>query len=91
MASKVWPEATRKITELCLAGKTNDLEFWPACSDTLFLASNPIPVKWLHHQRGEISTAVTRAPLDVRDLKETEAVLNADGQVEAWMKMTSSL
>ncbi len=91
VASNVWPEATRKIAELCLAGKRDDLEFWPECADALFLASNPIPAKWLHHHHGEIVSPITRAPLDVRDLKETAAVLAADQRVQAWMKERSSL
>lgn len=91
VASNVWPEATRKIVELCLVGKFEDLAFWPEAADTLFLASNPIPAKWLHHRLGEISSPITRAPLDVNDFKDTEALVAADHRMQAWLKERSSL
>lgn len=90
VAANVWPEATHKITELCLAGNAQDLAFWPECADALFLASNPVPVKWLHYFKREIKSPVTRAPLEAGDFKETEKLIAADLKVETWLKERST-
>jgi 4-hydroxy-tetrahydrodipicolinate synthase len=57
----------------------------------LFLASNPIPTKWLHHHLGEIQTVNLRAPLTATDLTATEKVLHAHTTVQNWLKVRSSL
>jgi 4-hydroxy-tetrahydrodipicolinate synthase len=92
VASNVWPEATRKVVELSLAQKADDFTaLWQECTDALFLASNPIPTKWLHHHLGEIKTASVRAPLDLGDLKATDKVVQAHTKIQAWLKERSSL
>jgi 4-hydroxy-tetrahydrodipicolinate synthase len=90
VAANVWPEATRKYAELCLQQKTAGLlPLWKTCTDALFLASNPIPAKWLHHHLGEIPTAFTRAPLAEADFTvsagATEKLISAHQQIKAWL------
>jgi 4-hydroxy-tetrahydrodipicolinate synthase len=92
VASNVWPEATRKIVEYSLAKKADEfIPLWQECTDALFLASNPIPTKWLHHHVGEIATANVRAPLHVADLTATDKVIAAHAKVQAWLKSRESL
>jgi 4-hydroxy-tetrahydrodipicolinate synthase len=91
VAANVWPVATRKYTELCLQKKTEGLlPLWKESTDTLFLASNPIPAKWLHHSLGEIPTAFTRAPLELLDLTSqtelTEKISHANLQINEWLE-----
>jgi 4-hydroxy-tetrahydrodipicolinate synthase len=92
VAANVWPEATRKVVELSLAKKADDFTpMWQECTDALFLASNPIPAKWLHHHLGEIKTADLRAPLEPSDLKAPEKVIAAHEMMKSWMQERSAL
>ena len=92
VASNVWPEATRKMVEYSLAKKGDAfIPLWQECTDTLFLASNPIPTKWLHHYLGEIATAKLRAPLHEDDLTAKDKVKDAHLKIQAWLKERESL
>jgi 4-hydroxy-tetrahydrodipicolinate synthase len=92
VASNVWPEATRKVVELSLAQKADDFTaLWIECTDALFLASNPIPAKWLHHHLGEIKTANLKAPLTLSDLKAPEKVMAAHLRIQTWLEERNSL
>jgi len=92
VASNVWPEATRKVVELSLAKKADEFTpLWKECTDALFLASNPIPTKWLHHHLGEIKTASLKAPLELADLKAYDQVKAAHLKIQSWLKERSTL
>jgi len=92
VASNVWPEATRKVVEYSLAIKASAFaDLWRECTDTLFLASNPIPTKWLHHHLGEIPTTLLRPPLDSADLTDPSRVERAHQKIKNWLKERGTL
>ena len=92
VASNVWPEATLRMVELSLQKKADDFaDFWRTATDTLFLASNPIPTKWLLHELGEIKSSQIRLPLSISDLSESEKVWEANLKVVEWFKGQKSL
>jgi 4-hydroxy-tetrahydrodipicolinate synthase len=87
VASNVWPEATRRYAELSMAGThTGLLPLWHEAAESLFTASNPIPVKALLHAKGWIPRPDTLAPLATQDLggKNLERVQAADRAVLKW-------
>lgn len=86
VASNVWPEAAQRITRLSIEKKLSaeDETMWKECSNALFLASNPVPVKRLMAELGIIATAETRLPLSARDLESAERLLEAHRRVTAW-------
>jgi 4-hydroxy-tetrahydrodipicolinate synthase len=92
VAANVWPEATRKVVELSLAKKADEcLPMWQAATDALFLASNPIPTKFLHLHLGQIETTHLKAPLDLADLKETQKVIYAHETITKWLAERKAL
>lgn len=85
VASNVWPEATSKYVELCLAGKHDGLkEVWLPAIDQLFNGPNPVPAKALLHQRGWIGTDMLRPPLSMADLGSLEKLLESDKAIQNW-------
>ncbi len=86
VASNAWPEATRIYVERCLAHQIDGLlPLWQQCTDTLFLASNPIPVKWLQYHLKMIPTPNTRLPLVAADLKDTKPIIEAHTKIKNWL------
>jgi 4-hydroxy-tetrahydrodipicolinate synthase len=87
VAANVWPEATRLYAELSVAGKHEGLmPLWNECSEALFSASNPVPVKALLAHNGWIESAETLPPLSASDMQKLEALVEADGKVSAWLE-----
>jgi len=86
VASNVWPNETKEYVRQSLAQTLVDSELWKECSDSLFIASNPVPVKALLHHLGKIKTNLMRAPLDHRDLKDLKPVLISHESIVAWYK-----
>lgn len=86
VAANTWPKETHKYTELALAGELKEVKMWENCANSLFVASNPIPAKWLMAKKKTIATDKLRAPLTHEDMCEEEVVLNADKQVTEWFK-----
>jgi 4-hydroxy-tetrahydrodipicolinate synthase len=87
VASNVWPQETHRYVELCLNGqlKSNEAQLWRDCSNALFVASNPVPVKVLMSHLKHIATPVLRSPLDDRDIEDKmPAVLSAHERIGAW-------
>ena len=84
VASNAWPQQTNSYVEKCLEGTLTNPESWAQWSDTLFLASNPIPVKKLLFERGELSSPVCRAPLTHMELSEMGPVMKANDEVLNW-------
>ena len=86
VASNAWPKETHEYVRQCLAQKLQDTELWKECSDSLFIASNPVPVKALLHYLKRIKTNIMRAPLDHRDLKDIKPVTIAHESIQGWFK-----
>lgn len=88
VASNVWPKETRLYTEKTL-NKTltkTEADSWKKWADTLFIASNPVPVKKLAFHKKMIKTEILRAPLNHLDLSDMTPVIQADQEVMNWGK-----
>ncbi len=89
VASNVWPTQTRKMVDLMLDGKFDELfEDWEDSSNALFSASNPVPTKVLLQHKGWITHTNVRLPLSLKDLTHEgeEALLEADRKINLWIK-----
>ncbi|MBY0515575.1 MAG: 4-hydroxy-tetrahydrodipicolinate synthase [Bacteriovoracaceae bacterium] len=87
VAGNVWPKETRRYAELSLAQKFEKIfPLWEKASNSLFLASNPLPVKALLHHKGWIKTNVMQAPLHHEDFKDVAKLAAIDTEVAQWMK-----
>lgn len=87
VAGNVWPAETRRYAELSLAQKFDRVfPLWEKASNSLFLASNPLPVKALLHHKGWIKTPTMQAPLHHDDFKQVAVLAEIDKEVQSWMK-----
>lgn len=87
VASNVWPKATHKYVELCMAGETEDLfPVWKDSTDSLFKAPNPSPAKVLICQKEWIRNETVRPPLALEDVTDElrEELRSADQSVANW-------
>ncbi|MFT6069152.1 MAG: 4-hydroxy-tetrahydrodipicolinate synthase [Bacteriovoracaceae bacterium] len=84
VAANSWPKQTHRYTELALSGGLKDAKLWEDSANALFVASNPIPVKWLMAQNKTIATGVLRAPLTEKDMCKIEEVTKADKEINNW-------
>lgn len=83
VAANVWPNETQRYTQFCLQGKELPA-LWSEACNSLFLASNPVPVKVLMQQAGLLPIADVRAPLSLKDLVSTEPLLKNHTRIQAW-------
>ena len=89
VASNVWPAQTRKMVDLMLDGKFEELfEDWKESANALFSASNPVPTKVLLQHKGWTTNTTVRLPLSLKDLTSEgeEALLEADRKINIWIK-----
>jgi 4-hydroxy-tetrahydrodipicolinate synthase len=86
VASNAWPAATRLYTRMALDMelKQLDIGLWKVVCETLFMASNPVPVKALLASLGRISSPMLKLPLHHNDLKTLDPLLEASENVETW-------
>ena len=85
VASNVWPEATHKYVDHCLAGNHKDLkEVWLPAIEQLFNGPNPVPAKALLHHKGWIGTDTLRPPLTMADLGSLDKLLESDLAIQEW-------
>ncbi|WP_127716183.1 4-hydroxy-tetrahydrodipicolinate synthase [Halobacteriovorax sp. HLS] len=84
VASNVWPKQTNKYVEMALNSTLKEKSLWAECSNTLFIASNPIPVKALMAHDKQISTAVLREPLTDKDLSSIEELVSSHSKINEW-------
>ena len=86
VASNVWPIETHLYVQMCLEDSLNDKDqkIWEEASNTLFMASNPIPVKALMTYKKTISTNTMKIPLHKDDLKNIEPLLLAQSKITKW-------
>lgn len=85
VAANVWPKETHRYITDCLAGSLGDAaKLWEDCSNSLFIASNPIPVKVLMSELAMIKTPVLRAPLTHKDLTDGSPLMNSHHRIHDW-------
>jgi 4-hydroxy-tetrahydrodipicolinate synthase len=85
VASNIWPEATSKYLDLCLAGKHDGLkEAWLPAIEQLFNGPNPVPTKALLHHKKLIGTDTVRPPLSQADLGSLQMLIEMDVAIKAW-------
>lgn len=87
VASNVWPDATHRYTEMCLAGDTDDLfPLWKEATDILFKAPNPTPAKVLARSKGWIKGEAVRLPLSIDDVTDElrNELEQADQAIAKW-------
>ncbi|MFY0684477.1 MAG: 4-hydroxy-tetrahydrodipicolinate synthase [Balneola sp.] len=89
VASNVWPAQTRKMVDLMIDGRFDELyQDWEESANSLFSASNPVPTKVLLQHKGWITNTTVRLPLSLNDLTSEgeEAVLESDRKINLWIK-----
>ncbi|MFA5584245.1 MAG: dihydrodipicolinate synthase family protein, partial [Bacteriovoracaceae bacterium] len=84
VASNAWPTETNLYVRKCLDKTLEEKQMWADASNSLFIASNPVPVKRLMSERGDISTPRMVAPLSDKDLASAEVLLTHDKNVKLW-------
>lgn len=86
VASNAWPKETHLYVEQCLKKTFDAKELWTKASNSLFVCSNPVPVKRLMFERGVIRSPKMAAPLSHEDMVSAEPVLTAHDAVTSWYK-----
>ncbi len=84
VASNVWPKETNEYVKQCLTKKFDAKELWEAASNSMFIASNPVPAKAALHHLKRITTAIMMPPLHHNDLKDIAPIMAEDKKVKAW-------
>jgi 4-hydroxy-tetrahydrodipicolinate synthase len=84
VASNAWPKETNLYVEQCLKKTFDAKELWTKAANSLFVVSNPVPVKRLMAERGTIRTAKMAAPLSHEDMVSAAPVMEAQEQVSRW-------
>lgn len=88
VASNIWAKETKLYVEKAL-NKTlsnEDVALWKRATDTMFIASNPVPVKNILWATGVIKNKTLKAPLSDRDLRDNSPLLVAHAEIQAWYK-----
>lgn len=86
VASNAWPKETNLYVQQCLKKTFDAKELWTKAANSLFVCSNPVPVKRLMFERGTIRTPVMAAPLSHEDMVSKDPVVAAHEAVTSWYK-----
>jgi len=89
VASNVWPQETALYVKKCLRQELSqdEIDLWKKCTNSLFCASNPVPVKFLLHHNSIIHTPYLLAPLSHEDmLDQDEFVIDCHQMIQDWMQ-----
>jgi 4-hydroxy-tetrahydrodipicolinate synthase len=86
VASNSWPAETNLYVKQCLNKTFDAKELWTKASNSLFIASNPVPVKRLMFELGVINSPIMAAPLSHEDLPQATVVLEAHANIQNWFK-----
>ena len=86
VASNVWPSQTNLYVQQCLTSKikNEDIIKWKSATNSLFLASNPIPAKRMMEYNKDIASATTKLPLHHMDLETLAPIIEEDRIVNSW-------
>jgi 4-hydroxy-tetrahydrodipicolinate synthase len=87
VCANVWPKETHNYISKCLDGTIGEAsKLWADSSKSLFIASNPIPVKILMSELGMITTPVLRAPLTHLEEADGTVLMNSHQNILQWNK-----
>ena len=83
VASNVWPKEVLRFVNECLEGSPTRVtaEDWWEISSSLYVASNPVPTKWLLEHLGVIARAQVRVPLSINDMTKLDTLKKAHGMM----------
>jgi len=84
VASNAWPCQTNSYVNKTLQGNLDNPHDWKTWSDTLFIASNPIPVKRLMFENGTLSSPICRAPLTHEEIADATLLNQTNLTVTNW-------
>ena len=84
VASNAWPSQTNRYVEKTLEGSLTNSDEWKKWSDSLFIASNPIPVKRLMYEAGTIASPTCRAPLTHEEIQDPKVLKEINSTVSVW-------
>lgn len=84
VASNAWPKETHLYVKQCLDKSFDAKELWTKAANSLFVASNPVPVKRLMAERGTIRSSRMAPPLSHEDMSSAAPVLDAQEAVTKW-------
>ncbi len=86
VASNVWAKKTNSYVQKALGNKLSEDEksLWNECSNSLFMASNPIPVKRLMKIDGQISSDTLRAPLTHKEIEDDSVLRTSHSKINEW-------
>lgn len=86
VASNVWPRETHLYVKQCLSKTFDAKELWTRASNSLFICSNPVPVKRLMFDISMIKSPLLMPPLSHEDLNSTEGLHEAHKDIKDWYK-----
>ena len=86
VAGNTWPKETHLYVEQSLAKTLNAKNPWVEASDSLFIASNPVPAKALLCVENRISHDTMMPPLSRNDLKSLDELTTQSKRVRAWFQ-----
>ncbi len=84
VASNVWPSETNLYVEQCLNKNFDAKELWESASNSLFLASNPVPAKAILQAQGRITHNTMMPPLHAADLVDISPIQTACNNIQRW-------
>jgi 4-hydroxy-tetrahydrodipicolinate synthase len=84
VASNAWPKETNLYVQQCLMKTFDAKELWTKASNSLFVVANPVPVKRLLAERGDILSATMAPPLSHEDMESAAPVMEANTLVTRW-------
>lgn len=90
VASNIWPDATKRYVQRCLAGNPMVSKEWWHAVQALFATSNPIPIKAILHEAGIIKHDTVRLPLCIKDLtpRHKQNLIEIHKIMADWGKIT---
>lgn len=86
VASNAWPSQTHAYAKQCI-DKTiqpQDIALWEKAANSLFTASNPVPVKALLAHMGWINSSHVKLPLHQTDFTQNKMILDAHETITTW-------
>lgn len=84
VASNTWPAQTALYVRQSLDKSLEAKGMWEAASNSLFIASNPVPAKRLLMKEGRIKSDILMPPLSAKDLEQDQDLMAANNNVNEW-------
>jgi len=85
VCANAWPDATQLYVKQCLLQQAGEsIDNWRAAISVLFSVANPIPIKILMHEIGDIDSPSLQPPLTHEELTNKQALLDANDAINNW-------